>query len=585
MAGVLSKSSSSAGHFYRYPSVRRYFATIEEPGFDDTYDVVVVGSGAAGLTAAFTAAFGTNNRVLVAEKTGYYGGTTAFSGGGLWVPGNPKMSELGIVDSRERIQTYLQEILGPSYQEDLISAFLDSAPTMVAWMEENSAVRFVGTLAPDYHMDRKGSEYGRTIMTKSYDGRGLGPLIKQVRYPLQGMCAFGSMQTDLSELNTWKRPLANWRNFSFCAKSLARYASDLVRYGKGTALFNGNALVGRLLESVKREGVDLWSDATALEPIGGNGQVDGLVIQKNHTNIRVRARKAVLLASGGFSRSVEWSRKYLPNADWSAGCRGNQGDGLRIGIALGGSLPPRNEDNALWSPISQLIPKRGPVRNFPHLALDRSKPGCIIVDGDGQRFANESAPYQPFGRNTHAAGVRKEYLVGDRTFLRRYGMGMALPAPYAIGHLLRKNYLLQAQTVPELAQRIGMAPAKLASTVDRFNQFARAGRDDDFHRGESIYDQSYGDPHVKPNPCLAPLEKPPFYALPLYPGNVSTLYGLRTNHNAQVLNSDGNPVRGLYALGADQNSIMKGLYPGGGSTLGPGMVFSYRAGLHLSGRL
>lgn len=543
----------------------------------------MVGSGAAGLTAAFTAAVSGKNSVLVVEKTNYYGGTTAYSGGGLWVPGNPKTSQLGLSDSRERAETYIRQILQDKYQEDLISAFLDSGPAMVEWMEKNSSVQFVGVPSPDYHMDREGSAYGRTIMTAPFDGRQLGrQLVKEVRYPLQGMCAFGSMQTDLSQIDMWKRPFGKWKNFSFCTRNLMRYGADLVRFGKGTALYNGSALIGRLLESANRAGVELWNNAAAVEPIGGSGQIEGLVIQQNGITMRVRANKAVVLASGGFGRSAEWSRRYLPNTDWSASPRGNQGDGLRIGVAAGAKLPPPNEDNALWSPISQLIPKKGPIRRFPHLALDRSKPGSIIVDGDGQRFANESAPYQPFGHETHAAGVRKEYMIADRRFLRRYGMGMALPAPYPIGNLLRKGYLLQASTIPELAQRIGIDPSKLSSTVDRFNEFARNGKDEDFQRGESIYDQGYGDREVKPNPCLAPLEKGPFYALPLYPGNVSTLFGLETDKNAQVLDSEGKAVRGLYAVGADQNSIMKGRYPGGGCTLGPGMVFAYRAGLHIS---
>ena len=542
----------------------------------------MVGSGAAGLAAAFTATVKGGQRVLVTEKTNYYGGTTAYSGGGLWIPGNPKMAALGLSDSRERTECYIRNCLGEAYQEDLISAFLDSAPEMVKFMEDSSAVRFIGIPAPDYHMDREGSAYGRTIMTKPYDGRRLGKLVKQVRYPLQGMCALGSMQTDLSEINIWKRPFANWDNFSFCTKNLTRYAVDRLQNGKGTALYNGNALVGRLLESVNGAEVALWNNAAAVEPIMRAGQIRGLVINRDGKRVQVQASKGVVLATGGFSRSVEMSRKYLPNSDWTAAPRGNQGDGLRIGVASGGKLSPPNPDNALWSPISQLQSKKGPVRNFPHLALDRSKPGCIIVDGDGQRFANESAPYQTFGKNTHAAGVRNQYLIGDSIFLRRYGMGMALPSPYPIGHLLRRDYLLQAPTIERLAQRIGIDPAQLSATVERFNDLARKGTDLDFHRGESIYDQGYGDPAVKPNSCLAPLETPPFYALPMYPGNVSTLYGLETDTNSQILDQAGNPVPGLYAVGADQNSIMKGRYPGGGPSLGPGMVFGYRAGLHLS---
>jgi succinate dehydrogenase/fumarate reductase flavoprotein subunit len=550
--------------------------------FDETFDVVVVGSGAAGLTAAFVAAVRGGCRVLVVEKTGFYGGTTAYSGGGLWLPGNPKMNELGSPDSREQGERYIRECLGELYQEDRTSAYLDSSPEMVKWMEENSAVKFVGIHFPDYHMDLAGAAYGRTVMTKPYDGRRLGRLVRQIRYPLQGTAAFGSMQVDLADINTWKTPWGSWNNFTFCTNNLSRYAVDLLRYGKGTVLCNGNALVGRLLESVSGAGVTLWSNAPAVEPIVHNGQVSGLLIQKDGRKLQVQAKKGVVLASGGFARSAALSRKYLPNCDYTAAPRGNQGDGLRLGVASGGILGTPNEDNGLWAPISQYQTRNGQIRYFPHQALDRSKPGCIIVDGDGRRFANESAPYQPFGHNTHAAGVKKHYLVGDSTFLRRFGMGLALPHPYPISHILRSRYILSAPTISELARKMRVEESNLVATVERFNDFARQGHDPDFHRGEAIYDQFYGDPETRPNPCLAPLMKPPFYALALYPGNVSTLYGLEANVHSQVLDKSGNPVPGLYAVGADQNNVMMGRYPGGGCTLGPGMVFGYRAGIHLA---
>ena len=463
-----------------------------------------------------------------------------------------------------------------------MSAFLDTGPVMVEWMENNTSMKWVGIPAPDYHMDIDGAVYGRTMMTKPFDGRLLGRLVRDVRYPLQGMCAFGSMQTDLADINKWKSPFGSWSNFKFCTQNLARYGVDRVRYGKGTALYNGNALVGRLLHSADRAGVTLWNNAPADQVILQNGRNVGLVIAKNGKRHRVQARRGIVFATGGFSRSVAMSRKYLPNADWTAAPRGNTGDGIRIGLQGGGTLPEANPDNAIWSPISQFQPKRGPVRNFPHLALDRSKPGSIIVDGDGKRFANESEPYQPFGCHTHAAGIRKEFLVGDHDFLRTYGMGVALPRPYPLFHILRRGYLLHAPTIPALAQKMGVDPKAFSATVDRFNQYAREGKDLDFHRGESIYDQGYGDPAVKPNPSLAPIVKPPFYALPMYPGNIGSIYGLKTNADAQLLDESGNIIPGLYAVGADQNSVMRGRYPGGGCCIGPGMVFGYRAGMHLA---
>ncbi|EXJ63363.1 uncharacterized protein A1O5_11684 [Cladophialophora psammophila CBS 110553] len=495
------------------------------------------------------------------------------------------MEAIGMPDTRQQSEEYIRQCLGGSYQEDLISAYLDSSPEMVRWMEGNSEVKFFGLPFPDYHMDRKGAAYGRTVMTRPYDGRRLKRLVRQIRYPLQGMSAFGSMQTPLGEIGTWQKPWASWRNMKFVSSSLLRYGADLIFYGKGTDLCNGNALVGRLLESVTKTRITLWSNTPAIEPILDQGRVAGLVVRQEGRDLRIQAKKGVVLATGGFARSASLSRKYLPFSDYTAAPRGNTGDGIGLGIASGGHLPAPNKDNGLWAPISELHGPKGQVRHFPHQALDRSKPRCILVDGDGLRFANESAPYQPFGHDTHAAGVQKHFIIGDSVFLRRYGMGLALPFPYPVSRYLMRHYLVSAPTIRELARKLRINEENLAATVEKFNGYAREGRDPDFHRGEAIYDQAYGDASNKPNPCLGPLEKPPFYALPLYPGNVSTMYGLETNINAQVLDGSGKAVPGLYAVGADMNNPMKGFYPGGGCTLGPGMVFGYRAGLHIAGKL
>jgi succinate dehydrogenase/fumarate reductase flavoprotein subunit len=256
---------------------------------------------------------------------------------------------------------------------------------------------------------------------------------------------------------------------------------------------------------------------------------------------------------------------------------------MRIGVTSGGNLPaPLGKDAALWSPISELLPRKGPPRSYPHFAIGITKPGSIIVDGDGKRFANEAAAYQDLGRATNAAGIRKEYLIGDKRHLQKYGMGMALPAPYPVKHLIRRGYLVTAPTIPALASKLGMDPTTLSATIERFNGFARKGIDADFGRGDGSFDQAHGDPEVKPNPSLAPLEQGPFYAVTMYPGHGVTMYGLKTNKDAQVLNASGSAVPGLYAVGADSNHFLRGRYPSGGLTLGPSMVFGYRAGLRLS---
>lgn len=497
---------------------------------------------------------------------------------------NPEYSD-SIAHAKSYIQNYLQSISKENdYNEELVSAYLETAPEMVEFLESCSAAQFVPCATPDYYMEIDGAvTRGRTLLNAPYDGRRLGPkLVKQVRYPLQGYCAFGSMQADALDINAWTHPLSSARNFSLVSRSVLRYVADQLRYGKGTNLCNGNALVGRLLESATRLGIELRSSTAAVEPIISNGRVMGILIDKgNSGRLRIRAKKGVILATGGFARNGAWTRKFLPSGnEWTVSPRGNQGDGIQIGLASGGILPkPLNENAALWSPISEIRTRKGP-RMYPHFVMGLTKPGSIIVNVDAQRFANESASYQDFGKAVQAAGVQKQYLIGTKTHLKKYGMGAALPAPYPIKHLVRQGYLVRAPTIRELATKIGLDPQKLNATVERFNKFAGEGKDPDFQRGERAYDRAFGD-HSQQNPCLGPLDNGPFYAVSMYAGNGITMYGLDTNKEGQVLDAHGKSVLGLYAVGADSNHFLRGHYPSGGLTLGPSMVFGYRAGLHI----
>ncbi|KKA22701.1 hypothetical protein T310_3275, partial [Rasamsonia emersonii CBS 393.64] len=535
---------------------RGYKTEMISPG---VYDVVVVGSGCSGLTTAFVAAkYGLS--VLVLEKTRYFGGTTAYSGGGAWIPNNKHQPSIGIEDSPAQAETYLHNVLGDLYDTEKIPVFLQSGPEMVAWMEANSVLRFKPVPLPDYHISKKGASIGRTLLTEEFDGRQLGPLIRDVRYQIQGYAAFGSMQADPEELPMLTNPFGTVGNLAHGTKKALRYAVDLVRWGKGTA-------------SGKRK----CPGGTA--PLLGS--VMGLQVLRNGEEKYIHARKGVVLASGGFGRSEE-AKQFVPH-EWCAASRGNTGDGKRMGVESGGALPPKNPMNAIFAPISLLHVPDGPVRRFPHFAIDRSKPGSIIVGPDGRRFANESEPYQEFVSAMHRKGIQKAYYIGDRTHLRKYGMGMALPWPYPIWNLLRQGYLISAPSISALAEKIGVPAQNLERTVAEYNSFAATGKDLQYDRGGNAYDRFYGDPAVQPNPNLRPCTRSPFYALPLYPGNVSTLYGLITNTDAQVLDKDGKVIDGLYAVGCDQNSVFKGAYPGGGSSIGPGMTFAYRAGRSLAG--
>lgn len=567
------------------PRRQARFQSTAPTTFDATYDVVVVGSGCAGLTAALVCAT-RGLRVLVVEKTRYFGGTTAYSGGGAWIPHNKHQPAVGVSDSTQQVDTYLRAVMGPLYEEGdkKIAAFLRSGSQMVDWIESHSQVRFKPVPLPDYHVDKPGASAGRTILTEEFNGCALGRAgIRDMRYPLQGLSAFGTMQLDPGDMGKMTGVFRGVGNFVFATRRVLRYLVDLLVYGKGTHMANGNALAGRLVASVRGVGVELWSHTVALEAITTDGRVEGIKVDRNGQTLSICATRGVVLASGGLGRSPE-ARKVMPH-EWTAVPRGNTGDGNRIGVAVGGTLPPPNPMNGIFAPISLLHPKdpSKPIRRYPHFAIDRAKPGSIIVGPDGRRFANEAQPYQEFVSTMHARGIEKAYYIGDRTLLRKYGMGMALPAPYPIWRLLRQGYLIQAPTIAELAAKIGVPANALEETVKQMNGFAAVGKDTQFHRGANAYDQFYGDPEVKPNPNLGVCERAPFYALPIYPGNVSVFYGLTTDEDARVLRKDGKPVHGLYAVGLDQSPVFKGTYPGGGSSIGPAMTFGYRAGLSLVG--
>ncbi len=328
------------GESIRTPRLHSVANEFQIDVYDHEYDVIVVGSGAGGLTAAVTAAIQGNQKVLVTEKTALYGGTTAFSGGALWLPMNHLAFENGYLDTCERVGTYLRSRLGDDYNQDKASAYLDTAPEMCKWLESIGATQFIPLPAPDYYADSDGAaKAGRTVLNAPYDGRRLGQLVKQVRYPLQGYCAFGTMHVDVMYQAYWTRPLASCRSFSYVVRSMLRYVADFLWYGKGTNLCNGNALVGRLIESATKADVTLRRNSPAMQPIVDNDKIVGWTVQKQGKTLKIRARKGVVLASGGFARSAKLARDYLPTQDWTAVPRGNQGDGLRTGNAMGGVLP------------------------------------------------------------------------------------------------------------------------------------------------------------------------------------------------------------------------------------------------------
>lgn len=553
-------------------------------------DVLVVGTGAGGLSAAVTAA-SLGLEVLAVEKEPYYGGTTARSGGWLWIPCSPVALRDGVEDSVEAARRYLQHETGNHFDGARVDAFLAAGPEMVAFMERETEVRFVlGPTFADYHpLAPGGSDGGRSICAAPFDARALGAEKDRLRPPLAEITFMGMMIGTGKELGHFFNVTRSVRSAAVVAGLLARFARDRVRHGRAMRLTNGNALVGRLAKSAFDRGVPIWTEAPVTELVVEGGRVVGAVVQRGGEAVRVRARRGVVLAAGGFPNDLVRRRAMFRHAPtgaehWSPAPPGNTGDGLRLGEGVGAAVEDRYPNAAAWVPVS-LVPRGdGTSGPFPHF-VDRSKPGVIAVLRDGRRFVNESDSYHDFVQAMVGATGGEEHcawFVCDHPTLRRYGLGFAKPFPLPLGPYLRSGYLKRGRTLAALAAAAGIDPGGLERTVALYNGPAARGEDPAFHRGSTAYNRSLGDPAVKPNPCVAPLATGPFYAVKVVPGDLGTFAGLRGDAEARVLDAGGRPIPGLYAAGNDLASIMGGNYPGGGITLGPAMTFGYIAARHMA---
>lgn len=553
---------------------------------DHGFDVIVVGSGAAGLTAAvLAAAYGLS--VVVIEKAASFGGTTALSGGAAWIPNNHLMKQVGQEDSEEEALEYLRAILGNLYDDHLMRTYIRSGREMLLELERVSEVRFYPLPLTDYTPSAPGAKLARTLVAVEYDGRKLGDTIRDVRNPLPGFAAFGSLQTDPQHIGKLTAPFSSFQNFAFTLRRMAGFVRGLAKYGKGTHMANGNALVGRLLKSAKDYGIELRHSTQLERLVQADGRVTGVEVLGDGRTYGIAARKAVILATGGFGASADMRKLYMPLADdhLSAQPIENVGEGIAAGEAAGGHIAPANAANGVWAPCSARRAADGSILSvYPHFGPDRAKPGVIIVDDRGRRFANEAAPYQDFVNTMNAKGIGKAWFIGDRTALRKYGMGIAMSAPLPYRHLVRDGYLIEAADLAELAGKIGVPADALEETVSAFNRYAAGGLDPEFGKGANIYDNALGDWSHAPSPNLRPLEAGPLYAIRLHPGDCSSVLGLETSVDGEVLDSAGSPIAGLFAVGLDQNSVMKGTYPGGGSSIGPAMTFAYRAARKIAGK-
>ena len=557
-------------------------------------DVLVVGSGAGGLSTAVSAAHRKLN-TLVVEKEHVFGGTTARSGGWMWIPNNCPAVRAGVKDSVESARIYLQHETGAHFDAARIDAFLEAGPKAVDFYEKNTTLQFdLGPIFADYHPDAPGGmPGGRSIVAKPFDGRELGAEIKRLRPPLREITILGMMIGSGKELlhffNVTRSPVSMW----YVGKLFLKFARDMVFHGRPMRLTNGNALVGRLAKSCIDLGVPIWTSSKVRSLITNEKNVvTGAIVETSSGPVEVIAKRAVVLAAGGFPQDAVRRKELMPHAasgheHVSPAPPGNTGDGLRLGEAVGATVDTSLPHSAAWVPVSRPRNSDGTLGVFPHF-VDRSKPGVIAVTRSGLRFTNEANSYHDFcqamvKRCKEEGGEPTAWFVVDHRAFRKYGIGFAKPAPVPYGKLIKNGYLLKGDTLANLAQQMGADVKQFETTVAKFNETARRGEDPEFKKGSTSYNRSLGDPEHKPNPCVAPIERGPFYAVQLFIGDLGTFAGLKTNENAQVLNGKGKPITGLYSVGNDAASIMGGNYPGGGITLGPAITFGYIAARHMAG--
>lgn len=555
-------------------------------------DVLVIGSGASGLSTAITAAFHGLD-VIVAEKADVFGGTSAWSGGWLWVPRNPLATKAGIDEPASEPRRYLQSELGNRASDPRLDVFLENGPHMVEFFAKHSAIEWVdGNKMPDFHATPGHAIGGRSISVAPYDGRKLGDWVKKLRPPLDVVSLAGMGIAGGADMAHFFNATRHPASALYVSKRLVKHGRDLALYRQSMQLVNGNALVARLMRTALDLGVRLINNAPAVDLTRDNGPVTGATLHLDGKKVSVAAHHAVVLAAGGFPHDKSRQAQHFDHTPTgeghhSAAPLSNTGDGIRIAENAGAVLDFDLVEPGAWAPVSLVPDGRGGVKHFPHL-IERAKPGFIAVDAHGRRFVNEADSYHDFMQALFARNPKGEtphcWLICDHRAQRRFGFGWSKPFPFPLTPYLRNGYLRKGRTLAELAQKCDLPVQALEETIRAFNGYARTGTDPEFERGASTYNKMQGAADHAPNPSLGPLDKKPFYAIKLVPGSLGTFAGIKTTPLGQALNPDGTAIAGLFAVGNDMSSIMGGNYPSGGITLGPGMTFGYVIGRTLAGK-
>jgi 3-oxosteroid 1-dehydrogenase len=557
--------------------------------WDQEFDLVVVGSGAGAMTAAIRA-HDLGARAVVLEKSDQYGGNSAMSGGSIWVPNNSLMKAAGVPDSRAEALTYLKHVTRGLVADEMLETYVDSAPEMLEYVLAKTHLRMECMLTyMDYYAEAPGGKPGgRSLEASHFDGARLGEEFERMREPALQELVSGRVSMTATEAHHLLARHPGWGKLT--AKIMLRYWLDFrwrMRTKRDRTLSLGNALIAPLRLSMMERGIPLWLDTDVDSLITEKDAVVGVAaVQRGGRRLRIRAHKGVVLAAGGFESNAAMRAEYLPSptkVEWTTGSPASTGDAHRMGTAVGGELDWMHE--AWWGPTT-VVPGEDRARM---LVIEKGLPGCIIVNQKGQRYVNEASPYANvvqvmYAKNTAEAPTVPSYMIFDTTYRKKYPCGPFFPASqqpdFMVPKHLREGYLKKADTLAELARKLGIDAAGLEAQVRRFNENCRAGKDPEFHRGEGGFDRYYGDDKVKPNPCLAPIEQAPFYGIETFPGELGTKGGLKTDKLARVLKKNGDIIPGLYAVGNCSASMMGPTYPGAGGTIGPAMTFAYIAAHH-----
>jgi 3-oxosteroid 1-dehydrogenase len=540
--------------------------------WDSATDFLVVGTGVAGLSAAITAGRNKLDALLI-ESMDKWGGTTAISGGGLWLPNNPLMIKDRANDSIAEAFAYMQRTVGnpgPWASDERKLAFLRAIPQYVNTLAAEGVQWARAKDYPDYYPDLPGGRVGRALEVKPFNAKKLGAYADLMR---EGGIPIPVMTDDVWLLSrAWSTPDGFVRGAQLVFRTLGRLALGQRAIGMG------GALVSSLMFIIRKRGIPVWLRSPLRELISEDGRIVGAVVEHDGKVLRVRARRGVMLGAGGFASNTEWRERYQGVAGWTAAPVGQLGQGIAAGAQVGGALAMMED---AWWGAANAVP--GSPHQGGFILSERSDPWSVVVDQLGARYLNESESYIDFGHHMlehhKITPAIPSWLVLDHRH-RTHFLASIFMVPGAKAKLLAAGELVEAKILPELAAKMQVDQATFLATIQRFNAFAREGVDHDFGRGRTVYDNYYGDPLVKPNPNLGTIERGPFQAVKIYPGDLGTKGGLVTDAHARVLRADGSVIAGLYAAGNATASVMGHTYPGPGSTIAPAGVFGLLGALH-----